>query len=152
MTGEEGHAIFESPLAKQGLHPAYLLGLRPLPWLQQERAMEAQKLQRELFEQQLAFEELQTYGWPGQEIAINPHVTNKFDPPRWPFTPEHTVPGYVFEGAEFHKKPVSSIRSVTKNNKPPSTNAFQFFTSVIRWPLTYILSICGDDDSSRNNK
>ena len=46
MTEEERRAIFESPLAKQGLHPAYLLGLKPLPWHQYEQEMAEKKMQQ----------------------------------------------------------------------------------------------------------
>lgn len=122
---EEERALFESPLAKQGLHPAYLLGLRPLPWAQREQDLAAQAMQEQTMERQLALEQLHINGWPGQEIAINPHVTSRFDPPRWPFAPERTVPGYVFEGAEFYKDP-ASIRSAVKVEKTISTWRFPF--------------------------
>lgn len=119
---EEERALFASPLAKQGLHPAYLLGLRPLPW---ERPDMAQPQDVRDHKHPL---EATTQGWPGYELAINPTVPIRYEPPRWPFIPERTVPGYVFEGAEFYKG----------SSSPPKTKS-----TLLSWPLKLFASCLG---------
>lgn len=52
-------ALLESPLAKMGLHPAYLLGLKPLPWEKEEQRMAEKQRQEEAEKRQASLKELQ---------------------------------------------------------------------------------------------
>lgn len=142
----EQEALFNSPMAQQGLHPAYLLGLQPPPpilsrtWETNHSAQSqeqlhavndvARQLLGPLLPPSLAYNsELYPRLLPskspyfdptkqpttncGSELAINPHrrPPSVDDVMRWPYAPQHTVPGFVFEGAEFYEEPSSSVPS-----------------------------------------
>lgn len=100
----EQQALFQSALAQQGLHPVFLYGLRPLP-----------------------------EGFADGITAMACPTTFPLYAPegftnQWPFLPQKTVPGYVFEGAEFYD-PAASRESLSPPPSPakePST-PWRFF-------------------------